>query len=217
MARYDEIYQKIGGFGVVPVIAVDSAESALPLADALISGGLSVAEITFRTEAAAEVIRVLTEQRPGLLVGAGTVLSVDNLKRAKDCGARFAVAPGFNPDVVRAAIEIDMPFAPGVMTPSDIEAAVSMGVTTLKYFPAEAAGGLKFLKSISAPYKHLGVRFIPTGGINTDNMLEYLGSEVVLAIGGTWVAKRDDIAAGNWEKITGNCRRICELLSAREK
>lgn len=174
MAAQPEVYDRIRQCRVVPVVAVDRVEAALPLADALISGGLPVAEITFRTEAAADVMRLLTAERPQLLLGAGTVLNARDLKLAKDCGARFAVAPGFNPEVARAALEIDLPFAPGVMTPTDVEAAVSLGLRTLKYFPAEAAGGLGLLKSLSAPYRHLGIQFIPTGGINARNMGEYL-------------------------------------------
>jgi len=216
MGNRNNVYTQIKQYGVVPVVAVDSPESALPLADALISGGLPVAEITFRTKAAADVITLLTKQRPELLAGAGTVLNVNDLKRAKDCGAKFCVAPGLNPDVVATAIDIDMPFAPGVMTPSDIEKATSLGLTELKFFPAEAAGGIKFLKSVAAPYKHLGLRFIPTGGINADNMLDYLSCDLVLAVGGTWVAKKDAIAAGNWSEITENCRQICKLVSARK-
>lgn len=214
MKIHQDIYGKIREVAVVPVVAIDSVDAALPLADALIAGGLPVAEITFRTTAAADVIKLLTKQRPELLVGAGTLLNVDDLKRAEACGAKFAVAPCLDPNMVKAAMKIDLPFAPGVMTPTDIEQALSLGVTKLKFFPAEAAGGIKFLKSISAPYKHLGVRFIPTGGINAGNMTEYLCSDVVLAVGGTWVAKRDDIAAGNWRKIADNCRQIRSLLSA---
>ena len=209
-----EVYKQIRSFRIIPVVAVNSVDAALPLADALLSGGLPVAEITFRTEAAAEVIRLLAAERPQLLLGAGTVLNVHDLKLAQECGARFAVAPGLNLDVARTAVDIGLPFAPGVMTPTDVETAVSLGLRTLKYFPAEAAGGLGFLKSISAPYKHLGLQFIPTGGINLQNMAEYLGSESVLAVGGTWIAKQDTIAAGHWEKIASNCRQACDLLSA---
>lgn len=214
MKTHQDIYEKIRAVAVVPVVAIDSVDAALPLADALIAGGLPVAEITFRTPAAADIIKLLTKQRPELLLGAGTLLNVDDLKRAKSCGAEFAVAPCLDPDVVKTAMKIDLPFAPGVMTPTDIEQALSLGVTKLKFFPAEAAGGIKFLESISAPYKHLGARFIPTGGINAGNMTEYLRSDVVLAVGGTWVAKRDDIAAGNWSRITDNCRQIRSVLSA---
>jgi len=213
MSNQQDVYDRIGSLGVIPVVAIDSVDLALPLADALIAGGLAIAEITFRTAVAAEVMALLADRRPQLLLGAGTVLDVDHLKQARDCGARFAVAPGLNPKVVAAAKDMALPFAPGVMTPGDVDAALALGLNTLKYFPAEAAGGLNFLKSLSAPYKHLGVRFIPTGGINARNMTAYLASDVVLAVGGTWVAKRDDIAAGNWDKITDNCRQIQKLIA----
>jgi len=209
-----QVYDQMRGLKVIPVVAIDNVDAALPLADALLSGGLPVAEITFRTEAAAEVIRLLAAERPQLLLGAGTVLNVTDLQRAKDCGARFAVAPGLNSDVVKAAQDMGLPFAPGVMTPTDVEAALSLGLNTLKYFPAEAAGGVTFLKSLSAPYRHLGIQFIPTGGINLQNVAAYLSVETVLAVGGTWVAKRDTIASGRWDEIADNCRHIREFLSA---
>ncbi len=215
MAAESDVFSRVRDKRVVPVVVVDRVEAALPLADALIAGGLPVAEITFRTKAAAEVIRLLTAERPELLVGAGTVLNADDIRRAKDCGARFAVAPGVNRDVVQAAIEVDLPFAPGVMTPTDVETALSFGLRILKYFPAEAAGGLAFLKSLSAPYKHLGVQFIPTGGITPQNVTDYLACGVVLAVGGTWVAPQNVIAAGQWDKVTENCRQIQALLSER--
>ena len=215
MVSIQDVYSEIGRCGVVPVVAIDSADLALGLADALAAGGLPVAEITFRTRAASDVMARITAERPDMLVGAGTVLNVDDLNRARDCGARFAVAPGFNPTVVEAALDIGLPFAPGVMTPTDVEAATSLGVTTLKFFPAGAAGGMAYLKSLSAPYKHLGVRFIPTGGVKAGNMMEYLSCDVVLAVGGTWVAKRDDINARNWAAITANCREVLELRGKR--
>ncbi len=214
MSAQTQVYDRMRALKVIPVVAIDEVDAALPLADALISGGLPVAEITFRTEAAAEVLRLLAAERPELLLGAGTVLNVTDLKRAKDCGARFAVSPGFNSDVAKAAQDLGLPFAPGVMTPTDVEAALSLGLKTLKYFPAEAAGGLAFLKSLSAPYKHLGIQFIPTGGINAQNVAAYLGLETVLAVGGTWVAKRDMVASGRWDEIVDNCRHIRNLLSA---
>jgi 2-dehydro-3-deoxyphosphogluconate aldolase/(4S)-4-hydroxy-2-oxoglutarate aldolase len=203
-----DIYAKLGQLKVVPIIAMDEAEAALPLADALLEGGLPIAEITFRTEAAAGVIRTLKDKRPELTLGAGTVLTPDQVRRARDCGAAFAVAPGLNPKVVAAAQAVGLPFAPGIMTPSDIEAALEMGLTVLKVFPAEMIGGVKMLQALSAPYRHTGVRFIPTGGIHTGNFLEYLALDVVLAVGGTWVAAREDIAARNWGKIVAHCRQI---------
>jgi 2-dehydro-3-deoxyphosphogluconate aldolase / (4S)-4-hydroxy-2-oxoglutarate aldolase len=202
------IYEILEQNRVVPVIAIDDARQAVPLADALIAGGLPVAEITFRTEAAAQVIEVLSKERPGLLVGAGTVLTVDNLKRAVDCGARFAVAPGLNPKVLAAALELGFPFAPGVMTPSDVEIALDLGARVLKFFPAEAAGGLRMLSSLAAPYAHTGVKFIPTGGITAANFGDYLAQRCVLAVGGTWIAQKADIAAGRWDLIRGNCEGL---------
>jgi 2-dehydro-3-deoxyphosphogluconate aldolase/(4S)-4-hydroxy-2-oxoglutarate aldolase len=193
---------------------VESVESAIPFADALIAGGLPIAEITFRTAAAADVIKLLSAERPELLVGAGTVTTPEQARAALECGAKFAVAPGFNPNVVKTAQEIGLPFSPGVMTPSDIEGAVEAGVTTLKFFPAGAAGGVAMLKSLAAPYSHLGVRFIPTGGVNLDNLADYLNESSVIAAGGTWLAKKDVISAGKWDEISANCRQVCELVKS---
>jgi 2-dehydro-3-deoxyphosphogluconate aldolase / (4S)-4-hydroxy-2-oxoglutarate aldolase len=208
-----DICEVLSEVKVVPVIAIDSVEDAIPLADALLQGGIPAAEITFRTAAAADVINLLSKERPELFVGAGTVLTPENAKRAFDCGAKFAVAPGCNPAVIAAAQKIGLPFAPGVMTPSDIETATSMGVTFLKFFPAGAAGGVKMLKNISAPYKHLGVKFMPTGGVTIENVLEYLAFPEIIAAGGTWLAKQDMIANGEWDKIKANCQAVVELLS----
>jgi 2-dehydro-3-deoxyphosphogluconate aldolase/(4S)-4-hydroxy-2-oxoglutarate aldolase len=206
--------EQLKALGVVPVVAIEEADHALPLADALRAGGLPVAEITFRTEAGAEVIRRMSGERPDVLVGAGTVLTPDQAKRAKECGAVFAVAPGFNPDVVKAAQDVDLPFFPGVMTPSDIEGALALGCRTLKFFPAGPAGGPGLLKGLAAPYKHLGVTFMPTGGVSLDNLVDYLSIPQVLAAGGTWVAKTDVIAAGNWSEIEANARAAVEKVKA---
>lgn len=193
---------------VVPVLAIDDVQAALPLADALIEGGLPIAEITFRTRAAADVIRTLRDERPELLVGAGTVLTRDNLQAARDSGAQFAVAPGCNAEIVRAAQEADLPFAPGVATPSDIEAALALGLRLLKFFPAGALGGPNMLSAIAAPYRHTGVEFMPTGGVNTDNAADYLALDEVVAVGGTWIAKSADLAAGNWDAIRQRCAAV---------
>jgi 2-dehydro-3-deoxyphosphogluconate aldolase/(4S)-4-hydroxy-2-oxoglutarate aldolase len=208
----DTIYQKIESFKVVPVVAIDNVDNALPFADALIEGGLLVAEITFRTAVAAKVIELLRGKRPELLVGAGTILTVENLLKARDSGAVFGVAPGFNQTVAETALKMNFPFSPGIMTPSNIESALMLGIKVLKYFPAEAAGGMKFLKSIYAPYAHTGVRFIPTGGINKNNAVDYLSFDAVLAVGGTWIAKRDTIASRDWQTIKKNCRDIISIL-----
>lgn len=199
--------------GVIPVIAIESPELALPLADVLSEGGLPVAEITFRTEAAGDSIRRLKKERPDLLLGAGTLLSVDHLLQARDAGAQFGVAPGFNPEVVQKANEIHFPFFPGVMTPSEIERGLAMDITTLKYFPAEASGGAGMLQAVSAPFAHLGVRFIPTGGVTIDNLAQYLGLPSVLAVGGTWIAPKDMISKGKWDAIRTNARTAKDAVS----
>jgi 2-dehydro-3-deoxyphosphogluconate aldolase/(4S)-4-hydroxy-2-oxoglutarate aldolase len=212
MSQSTDIYSTIESLGVVPVVAIDNEAAALPLADALLEGGLPVAEITFRTAAAAAVIRRISNERPDVLVGAGTILTVEQLQQAADAGARFGVAPGFNPAVVQEALRIGFPFAPGVMTPTDIEAALSLGLKHLKFFPAGAAGGIKMLKSIAGPYAHTGVRFIPTGGVTTENLTDYLSEKIVIAAGGTWIAKRDAIAASDWVAITENCRGAVKIV-----
>lgn len=196
----------LSSHGVIPVIAIDDPDAALPLADALTAGGLPIAEITFRTRAAAEVIRMLSEQRPQLIVGAGTVLNRENLIAAKQAGARFAVAPGFHPAIVSEAAAISLPFFPGVATPSEIEQAMAMGCHVLKLFPSEALGGAPYIQAIAAPYAHTGLRFIPTGGVGPGNLEQYLSLKSVAAVGGTWIAKKDDIAAGNWDAVADRCR-----------
>jgi 2-dehydro-3-deoxyphosphogluconate aldolase/(4S)-4-hydroxy-2-oxoglutarate aldolase len=196
-----DLQDKLFKTGVLPVIAIESPEQALPLADALIQGGLPVAEITFRTEAAAEVIKILKAERPQLFLGAGTILSVENLVKAQELGALFGVSPGLNPAICRKAQELGFPFFPGVMTPSEIEEGLSFGTRILKFFPAEASGGTAMLKASSAPYAHLGVRFIPTGGVNMKNLEEYLSMKEVLVVGGTWIAKKDMIAQARWPDI----------------
>jgi len=200
-------------YGVIPVVAIESPEHAIPFADALIEGGLPVAEITFRTQSAADVIKTLKKERPELLLGAGTILSVENLIKAQEYGASFGVAPGFNPEIVGKAIALRFPFFPGVMTPSDVEKGLSVGIKILKFFPAEASGGLSMLKALSAPYAHLGVRFIPTGGININNLEGYLISNQVLAVGGTWIAKKDVIASRQWDRIKENALAVGKVVS----
>lgn len=208
-----ELFEKMEKYGVIPVIAIESPKLALPLADALINGGLPACEITFRTKAGGEVIKILKKEKPEILLGAGTILSKDNLVQAYDCGAEFGVAPGFNPEIVEKAQELGFPFFPGVMTPSEIDRAVSAGIKILKYFPSEASGGIPMLKAVSAPYAHLGIKYIPTGGININNLEEYLKLDLVLAVGGTWVAKKDMISGERWETITENARRVIDLVS----
>lgn len=198
----NEIAGRISRCGVVPVVVLDDAAHAVPLGKALLAGGIEVVEFTFRTEAAVAAIRAVAEQLPDMLVGAGTVLTPDQVLRAKRAGAVFAVSPGLNRRVVEAAGRAGLFFMPGVATPSDVESAVEMGLTNLKFFPAEPMGGLTYLKSMAAPYGHLRVRYCPLGGVTTANVRDYLAEPIVLACGGSWIAKRDRIAAEDWGGIT---------------
>jgi 2-dehydro-3-deoxyphosphogluconate aldolase/(4S)-4-hydroxy-2-oxoglutarate aldolase len=208
------VYDKIKDHRIIPVIAIEQVEDALPLADALIEGGLPLIEITFRTKSATEVITKLNKERPDMLLGAGTVLTLDELKSAMDNGATFGVAPGLNPLIVEEALKNNFPFMPGIMTPSDLETGLSMGLTNFKFFPAGAAGGISYLSSLSAPYAHKDVQFVPTGGINTNNLKEYLEMKTVIAVGGTWIAKSADIGSGKWEKIKSNCQEAIKLVDS---
>ncbi|HET7011908.1 MAG TPA: bifunctional 4-hydroxy-2-oxoglutarate aldolase/2-dehydro-3-deoxy-phosphogluconate aldolase [Anaerolineales bacterium] len=208
----NQLLELVSNFGVVPVIAIESVEAALPLADALAEGGLPVAEITFRTAAAGEVISKIGRERPAILLGAGTVLTPENLLGAAKSGARFGVAPGLNPDVVNEAHRVGLPFIPGVLTPSEVERAYALGALILKFFPSEASGGLSMIKALAAPYMHLGIRFMPTGGVSPDNLEQYLKSEAVACVGGTWIASREAISGGKWTQIVDNCRRAVEIV-----
>lgn len=198
------VFDQIAGIGVVPVIALEDAHHALPLADALAEGGLGVIEVTLRTPAALETIRQIALHRPDMLVGAGTVLNEDQADAAKDAGARFALSPGIDRAVLDHAARIDLPFAPGIMTPSDLQLALRANCRLVKFFPAMAAGGLTMLKNIAAPYLHTGIGFNPTGGVTQDNMADWLGYGPVRAVGGTWIATTAEIAAENWDKIRQN-------------
>ena len=212
------VLDRIAHYGIVPVIAIENVETALPLADALLEGGLPVIEITFRTAAAADIIRLLSRERPQLAVGAGTVLTSANLEAAKASGAAFAVAPGLNPAILDQSRRLGLPFFPGVATPSDIEAGLALGCKLLKFFPAEALGGVAMLDALSAPYKHTGVRFMPTGGVSPGNLEFYLKIETVCAVGGTWLARKVDLAAGNWGEIRRRCQTALEsVIKARTK
>lgn len=198
---------------IVPVVVLDCANDAEPLAEALLAGGLDIMEITFRTEAAQESIQRIAKAFPEVLLGAGTVLDGDQAKRARDAGAVFGLAPGLNPQTIGAAREVGLEFSPGVMTPSEIEQALSFECKLLKFFPAEAAGGVTMLKSLSGPYAHTGVKFIPTGGITSENLQDYLKLPVVAAIGGSWMVGKDLIAGGKWEEITKITKHALELAA----
>ena len=209
----NDAFQTIAQCGVIPVIAIDRVEAAIPLADALLEGGLPIVEITFRTSAAATVIETIRRHRPELLIGAGTVTTIDNLKAAIACGAKFGVAPGLNPTIVDEARHVGFPFVPGVCTPSDIELALAHHCSILKFFPSEPSGGMEMLKALAAPYRHLGVRFIPTGGVNMSNLAAYLAVDDVLAVGGAWIAKQEDLAECKWSEIRDRCKKAVELTA----
>ena len=195
----NEVLSQIEKTGIVPVVVLKNAKDAAPLAQSLLEGGLPCAEITFRTEAALESIKTIAEKFPQILLGAGTVLSAEQADRAMDSGAKFIVTPGLNPKVVEHCIKKVYTVCPGIMTPSELEQALSFGLDTVKFFPAENAGGLKMIKAISAPYQ--SVKFMPTGGINAANVREYLASDKILACGGSWMVKGDLISEGNFSEI----------------
>ena len=198
----------IGKFKVLPIVAIKNAIDAIPLADALKAGGLPLVEVTFRTEAAEDSIRAIST-RGDIQVGAGTIITVGQAKKAIDAGAKFIVSPGLDADVVKFCMNAGVPITPGICTPSEVMASMKLGLSTLKFFPAEAYGGLKTLKAISAP---LGtIKFIPTGGVNTKNLAEYLSFPKVLACGGTWLATSEMIEQQRFDKITEFCKEAAAI------
>ncbi len=206
----NEVLEQFAKYGVVPVVVLDDAKDALPLADALLEGGLPLAEVTFRTDAAEESIRQMTKQHPEMLIGAGTVLSAEQANRAVSAGAKFIVSPGTNPEVVEFCLDNNIPVTPGVCTPSEVEAGLGFGLDVLKFFPAEQAGGVAFIKAISAPYRN--VKFMPTGGISPSNLKDYLSCPAVLACGGSWMVKGQLIKDGNFAEITRLCQEARSLV-----
>ena len=206
----NEVLEEIRRIRVIPVVAIRNSRDAEPLGEALIQAGLPCTEITFRTEAAADSIGMLV-RRGGVLVGAGTVLTVEQAKTAIDMGARFIVSPGFNSKVVQYCIDNRVLVTPGVCTPTDISIALDFGLKVLKFYPAEAFGGLKTLKAVSEPFP--GLQFIPTGGIGPNNLIEYLTFPKVLAVGGTWITKTDLISASRFEEITRLAREALALAA----
>lgn len=191
---------------LIAVLVIDSAEDALPVAEALLAGGVSAMELTLRTPAALEAAGTICRHLPEMTVGIGTILTIEQVEEARATGAAFGVSPGTNPAILRHAASCGLPFGPGIMTPTDIDTAVAHGAGLLKYFPAGSSGGLPHLKNIAAPFAHLGVRFIPLGGISPANLGEYLSSDLIGAVGGSWLAPRDVIASRDWKRIEQNAR-----------
>ena len=195
------IVETLGRAGVVPVIVIEKEEQAVPLAKALVKGGLSVLEVTFRTKAAAGAIAAIRREVPEAVVGAGTLLTPQMVKDAKAAGAVFGVAPGFDPVVMAAAKAAGLPMCPGIATASELSQALSAGCTMVKFFPAEAAGGVKMIKNLLGAFRFTGVRFMPTGGVNLSNVADYLAVPEVVCCGGTWIVPKDALAAGDWASI----------------
>lgn len=206
----NDILRQIGSTGIVPVVVLNKAADAVPLAESLVSGGLPCAEVTFRTDAAEESIRAITKNFPQMLVGAGTVLTTEQVDRALDAGAKFIVSPGLNPKVVEHCMKKGVPITPGIMTPTELEVALGFGLDVVKFFPAENAGGLKMIKAMSAPYTMM--RFMPTGGITAANVREYLACDKILACGGSWMVKSDLVSAGNFAEIERLSREASAIV-----
>ena len=205
------VLARLGEARVLPVVELDGSEAALPLARALLAGGLPVAEITFRSDAAAESIAILRERVPDMLVGAGTVLGIEQVELARRAGSQFVVTPGFNPAVVEACIETDLPVLPGINNPTGVEQAMGFGLEAMKFFPAEASGGVPFLRALSGPYP--SIRFLPTGGIGPNNLGHYLALPNVLACGGSWLVSPALVRASRFDEIARLAREAVALAA----
>lgn len=206
----NETLEKLGQYGIVPVVVLNDSKDAEPLADALCEGGLACAEVTFRTKAAAESIKIMSEKHPEMLVGAGTVLTVEQVDEAVAAGAKFIVSPGLNSEVVKYCLDKNIAITPGVVTPSEMEQAIELGLNIVKFFPAEPSGGLSMIKAVSAPYTML--KFMPTGGINPGNVKEYLKSDKIFACGGSWMVKGDLVDAEDFDKIKELTKEAADIV-----
>ena len=207
---YTDLKEKFDEIGIIPVVVLEDAKDAHALGEALMNGGLPAAEVTFRTEAAEEAIKILSIDFPEMLVGAGTVLTCEQADKAMEAGAKFIVAPGFNPHVVKYCLDKGYPITPGVQTPGEMEQAMELGLDFVKFFPAEPAGGLPMIKAVAAPYTNL--KFMPTGGINKENVKDYLAYDKIVACGGTWMVKGDLIAYGEFEKVEELAREAADIV-----
>jgi len=195
---------------ILPAVTIEKTDHAVNTAYAILKGGLSVMEVPFRTRTAADCIRAICKEVPGMIVGAGTILTIEQLYKSKETGAAFALAPGFNPVIVNEAKKIGMPFIPGVMTPTEIELALELGCMVQKLFPVSLMGGINMLKALKGPYEHTGVQFIPMGGVDLHNMKEYLALKNVIAVGGSWLATTSLINRNNWKQIEVNVKEALE-------
>lgn len=210
----DSIRERLVHVGVVAVLVIDRADQAVPLAKALLDGGIDAMELTLRTPAALEALHLISKTVPEMLAGMGTILTPEQVQQAHECGAQFGVAPGCNRRVMQAAIDRRLSFAPGIVTPSEIEQALELGCRLLKFFPAEPAGGLTYLRAMAAPYAHLGIQYIPLGGLGPENLAKYLQDPLIAAVGGSWIAPREAIARGDWPAITETARAAAALVDS---
>ena len=209
----NQILEQLGTYGIVPVVVLQDAAKAEPLAEALCKGGLACAEVTFRTDAAEESIRIMSEKFPDMLVGAGTVLTIEQADRAVKAGAKFIVSPGINPEVVKWCQAHEVPVIPGIVTPTEMAQAIGLGLTMVKFFPAEPAGGVAMLKAMAAPY--VGIKFMPTGGINAKNLEDYLSFDKIICCGGSWMVKGELVKNGEFDKIrdlTAEARKLVDSI-----
>lgn len=206
----NKVLEQFAQIGIIPVVVLNDVKDAIPLGKALMEGGLPCAEVTFRTDAAEESIRVMAKEFPDMLVGAGTVLTIEQVDRAVNAGAKFIVSPGINPKVVEYCVNNNIPITPGTCNPTNVETAIEFGLDVVKFFPAEAAGGLKYIKAIAAPYPQM--KFMPTGGISEANVREYLAYDRIIACGGSWMVKGDLIKAGDFDKIRELTRNAANIV-----
>ena len=210
-----DVVETLRSAGIIPVIVIDDEANAVPLARALVSGGLPVLEVTFRTAVAAAAIAKIRAEVPDAVVGAGTLLMREQVKAAKEAGAVFGVAPGFDPVIVAQAQEIGLPMVPGIATASELSQALTAGVPMVKFFPAEAAGGVKMIKNLLGAFRFTGVKFMPTGGINAENVKDYLAVPEIVACGGTWIVPKDAVAVNDWDRITALAKEAAAIVRAR--
>ena len=206
----NKVIEQFAQIGIIPVVVLNDVKDAIPLGKALMEGGLPCAEVTFRTDAAEESIRVMAKEFPDMLVGAGTVLTIEQVDRAVNAGAKFIVSPGINPKIVEYCVNNNIPITPGTCNPTNVETAIEFGLDVVKFFPAEAAGGLKYIKAIAAPYPQM--KFMPTGGISEANVREYLAYDRIIACGGSWMVKGDLIKAGDFDKIRELTRNAANIV-----
>jgi len=218
MVEFPEgILQRLKATGVVAGFSVDQVEHAVPLARALVAGGIDAIELTLRTPAGLDAVKAICAEVQDMVVGVGTILTPEAVQEVKARGAAFGVAPGTNPRVIRAAQEVGLPFAPGISTPSDLEIAIELGCRFVKFFPAEASGGIPYLRSMAAPYKHLGIQYFPLGGVNSENMLAFLNEPDVAAIGGSWIVKKDLVNKEDWAAITARAAEVRQKVEGRNQ